>query len=97
MEPTPTLNTITTNTSHPILTTTTSTHQQHQHFIYHVQVTNYHVIQDASDIQVTALGGDEYSARVIGVDRDKDVAVLQVALALAGSDWGMRGCSVWMQ
>lgn len=42
------------------------------------QVTNYHVIQDASDIQVTALGGDEYSARVIGVDRDKDIAVLQV-------------------
>lgn len=41
-------------------------------------MTNYHVIQDASDIQVTALGGDEYSARVIGVDRDKDIAVLQV-------------------
>lgn len=41
-------------------------------------VTNYHVIQDASDIQVTALGGDEYSARVIGVDRDKDIAVLQI-------------------
>ena len=29
--------------------------------------------------QVTALGGDEYSARVIGVDRDKDIAVLQVS------------------
>jgi S1-C subfamily serine protease len=29
---------------------------------------------------VTALGGDEYSARVIGVDRDKDIAVLQVRL-----------------
>jgi hypothetical protein len=28
--------------------------------------------------QVTALGGEEYSARVIGVDRDKDIAVLQV-------------------
>ncbi|GBF98907.1 protease Do-like chloroplastic [Raphidocelis subcapitata] len=32
-------------------------------------VTNYHV---------TALGGEEFSARVIGVDRDKDIAVLQI-------------------
>jgi S1-C subfamily serine protease len=41
-------------------------------------ITNYHVITDASDIQVTFMGGAEYSAKVIGVDQDKDVAVLQV-------------------
>jgi S1-C subfamily serine protease len=41
-------------------------------------ITNYHVITDASDIQVTFMGGAEYSAKVIGVDQDKDVAVLKV-------------------
>lgn len=41
-------------------------------------ITNYHVITDASDIQVTFMGGAEYSAKVIGVDQDKDVAVLEV-------------------
>jgi S1-C subfamily serine protease len=41
-------------------------------------ITNYHVITDASDIQVTFMGGAEYSAEVIGVDQDKDVAVLKV-------------------
>eukprot|EP00878_Enallax_costatus_P007128 GHUV01007471.1.p1 GENE.GHUV01007471.1~~GHUV01007471.1.p1 ORF type:complete len:461 (+),score=99.62 GHUV01007471.1:690-2072(+) len=41
-------------------------------------ITNYHVITDASDIQVTFMGGAEYSAKVIGVDQDKDVAVLEL-------------------
>lgn len=43
-------------------------------------ITNYHVITDASDIQVTFMGGAEYSAKVIGVDQDKDVAVLQIGV-----------------
>eukprot|EP00882_Tetradesmus_deserticola_P019225 GHRQ01020679.1.p1 GENE.GHRQ01020679.1~~GHRQ01020679.1.p1 ORF type:complete len:264 (+),score=78.75 GHRQ01020679.1:899-1690(+) len=47
-------------------------------------ITNYHVITDASDIQVTLMGGAEYSAKVIGVDQDKDVAVLQVRRSTAG-------------
>lgn len=41
-------------------------------------VTNYHVVMDASDIKVTFAGGEEYSAKVVGVDQDKDIAVLQV-------------------
>lgn len=41
-------------------------------------ITNYHVINDASDIKVTLADGDEYTARVIGVDQDKDIAVLQI-------------------
>jgi hypothetical protein len=41
-------------------------------------VTNYHVINDANDIQVTFMGGSEYSAKVVGADTDKDIAVLQV-------------------
>jgi S1-C subfamily serine protease len=41
-------------------------------------ITNYHVITDASDIQVTFMGGTEYSAKVVGFDQDKDIAVLQV-------------------
>ncbi|KAG2485564.1 hypothetical protein HYH03_015729 [Edaphochlamys debaryana] len=41
-------------------------------------VTNYHVIQDASDIKVTLSDGEEFSAKVVGVDPDKDIAVLQI-------------------
>lgn len=41
-------------------------------------ITNYHVINDASDIQVTFMGGTEYGAKVVGFDQDKDIAVLQV-------------------
>lgn len=50
-------------------------------FIYdkegHV-ITNYHVVADAADVKVTLNGGEEYDAKVVGVDRDKDVAVLQL-------------------
>ncbi|GLI63253.1 hypothetical protein VaNZ11_006153 [Volvox africanus] len=41
-------------------------------------VTNYHVIQDASDIKVTLANGEELSATLVGVDQDKDIAVLQI-------------------
>lgn len=50
-------------------------------------ITNYHVITDASDIQVTFMGGAEYAAKVIGVDPDKDVAVLQVCDNWSGLVW----------
>ncbi len=41
-------------------------------------VTNYHVVRDASDLQVTLQGGKEYNAKVIGFDADKDIAVLKI-------------------
>ena len=50
-------------------------------FIYDTQghvVTNFHVVADAVDVKVTLSGGEEYDAKVVGVDRDKDVAVLQL-------------------
>lgn len=47
----------------------------------HAQVTNYHVIKGALDLQVTMTGGQEFKAKVIGFDEDKDVAVLQIQVA----------------
>ena len=41
-------------------------------------VTNYHVVQSASDITVTTHSGDEYAATVKGYDATNDVAVLKV-------------------
>jgi hypothetical protein len=41
-------------------------------------VTNYHVIKGASTVQVVVDGGQEYAAKVLGQDEDRDVAVLQV-------------------
>jgi S1-C subfamily serine protease len=41
-------------------------------------VTNYHVIQGASDLKITTIDQSAYRAKVIGFDEDKDVAVLEV-------------------
>ena len=41
-------------------------------------VTNFHVIQDARDIQVTLPQGGIYEARVVGQDKLTDVAVLKI-------------------
>ncbi len=41
-------------------------------------VTNYHVISDASRIQVTMADQKVYKAALVGADPDKDLAVLQV-------------------
>lgn len=49
-------------------------------------ITNYHVITDASEIQVTFQGGTEYSAKVVGFDQDKDIAVLKVCLSPLDKD-----------
>eukprot|EP00195_Chlamydomonas_chlamydogama_P017384 CAMPEP_0202910480 /NCGR_PEP_ID=MMETSP1392-20130828/52167_1 /ASSEMBLY_ACC=CAM_ASM_000868 /TAXON_ID=225041 /ORGANISM="Chlamydomonas chlamydogama, Strain SAG 11-48b" /LENGTH=356 /DNA_ID=CAMNT_0049600607 /DNA_START=266 /DNA_END=1337 /DNA_ORIENTATION=- len=51
-------------------------------FVYDQQgriVTNFHVISDASDVKVTLTDGNEYSAKVVGVDKEKDIAVLQLS------------------
>ncbi len=44
-------------------------------------VTNYHVIDGASSIQVTMYNGDEYTAALVGGDEDYDIAVLKVKAA----------------
>ncbi|GLC44086.1 hypothetical protein PLESTB_000930900 [Pleodorina starrii] len=41
-------------------------------------VTNFHVIRGADEVKVTLLDQTTYSARVVGGDADKDVAVLQL-------------------
>lgn len=41
-------------------------------------VTNFHVIKGASEVKVTLLDQSSYTARVVGADPDKDVAVLQL-------------------
>ncbi|MCH8206202.1 MAG: trypsin-like peptidase domain-containing protein [Chloroflexi bacterium] len=41
-------------------------------------VTNFHVIQDASDIKVSLPGGGTYDARVVGQDALTDLAVLKI-------------------
>ena len=41
-------------------------------------VTNYHVVEDSKDIQVTTYDNTTYDAKLIGYDADSDVAVLKV-------------------
>ena len=46
-------------------------------------VTNYHVIEDAAedssvDVQVTFANGDKYTAKLVGGEKDNDVAVLKI-------------------
>src|SRR5258708_30428229 len=43
-------------------------------------LTNYHVIKNATRITVTLPGRQEISARVVTVDQEKDLALLQVSL-----------------
>ena len=42
-------------------------------------LTNFHVIKDAYQINVTLTDGREFSAEIIGRDADTDIAVIQVA------------------
>ncbi|WP_026971528.1 Do family serine endopeptidase [Aliagarivorans marinus] len=55
-------------------------------------ITNYHVIHEADEIQVTLKDGRSYDAKVLGHDRQTDVALLQIEaddlteLPLADSD-----------
>lgn len=41
-------------------------------------VTNFHVIRGASEVRVTLLDSSTYTAKVVGFDPDKDVAVLKL-------------------
>lgn len=41
-------------------------------------VTNNHVIEGAKSIKVTLRNGNEYSAKLIGADADKDVALIKI-------------------
>ncbi len=41
-------------------------------------LTNYHVVEDAAKITVKLDSGEEYTAKVVGVDEETDVAVLKV-------------------
>lgn len=41
-------------------------------------LTNYHVIEDASKISVTAYDGTTYEAKLVGGDKSNDIAVLQI-------------------
>lgn len=44
-------------------------------------VTNYHVVRDARDVEVTFLDGGTLPAEIVGTDPDSDVAVLKVERA----------------
>ena len=60
-------------------------------------ITNYHVIQNATEIEVTLRNKNSYSAKVIGTDKDTDLALLKIeendlpAMELANSDEVMVG------
>jgi len=41
-------------------------------------LTNYHIVENAVDVVVTALSGEEYKAKVIGTDPRTDLALLKV-------------------
>ncbi len=43
-------------------------------------VTNYHVVEDATDIEIQTIAGRTYSAKVAGADRLTDLAVLDVEI-----------------
>ena len=46
-------------------------------------ITNAHVIEDISDVTVQTFDGDEFIARVLDMDEDKDIAVLVVEKELS--------------
>lgn len=41
-------------------------------------LTNYHVVQDAKEIQVTLFNGESYDAQVVGADPLNDLAVIRI-------------------
>ena len=41
-------------------------------------VTNYHVVNGASNVTVTLYNGDDYPATIIGGDKDYDIAVIKI-------------------
>lgn len=60
-------------------------------------LTNYHVVENASELIVTLYNGQPYSAKLIGVDPNNDLAVLKIKIpqeklfpAKLGSNQGLR-------
>ncbi len=43
-------------------------------------VTNYHVVENATDLVVTLYNGQPYQAKLIGVDPDNDIAVVKIEI-----------------
>src|SRR5262249_19800599 len=41
-------------------------------------LTNYHVVEDAQDIQVTLFNGKPYAATLVGYDAGHDIAILKI-------------------
>ncbi len=41
-------------------------------------LTNYHVVEDATEITVTLSNGHKYSAKLIGVDPENDLAIIKI-------------------
>ncbi len=41
-------------------------------------LTNYHVVEDATKIVVTTTSGDKYDAKIVGLDKYSDVALLKI-------------------
>lgn len=60
-------------------------------------ITNYHVIQNATEIEVTLRNKNTYKAKVIGTDKDTDLALIKIeetnlpAIEIANSDSVMVG------
>jgi len=47
-------------------------------------VTNFHVVQGATDVRITMGDGSDHTARVVGVDAQRDIAVLHIATPPGG-------------
>jgi S1-C subfamily serine protease len=43
-------------------------------------ITNYHVVENAEDLVVTLYNGQQYSASLVGVDPNNDLAVVQIKI-----------------
>lgn len=41
-------------------------------------ITNYHVVEDATEIKVTLKSGQEFIAKTLGQDKESDIALLQI-------------------
>lgn len=60
-------------------------------------ITNYHVIQNATEIEVTLRNKNTYTAKIVGTDKDTDLALLKIeepnlpSIELANSDEVMVG------
>lgn len=44
-------------------------------------ITNYHVVENAKELAVTLYNGQQYSAKLVGVDPDNDLAVIKIFAA----------------